>query len=547
MGSSMTGICIPPKSKKRVFPGSSLDNGPPNHKNKMLKQNEDAMVMISSGTVNRVRCSEEVKSDKKGKGVMSSTFGGAIELGSDNGFSDSDSDSCYSKDYTSLSSDESESEDNYTVLQSRFDNIDFPTGVEASVPQFSASFKMKNKMKVHAEPAHGSKTSAGSRLRVKRGALKVHAKPANCSKTSAGSGPRVKRGAMKSQSVNKPVKMRHHKGSSGLAGSSSNNRHDQLEHVTNHGEIIPVEVETVVQDSGNNDVLRRYRNFKKFDIVDDYSDHHYSGSSSAMTEARLPPRNWAKKIQEEWRILEKDLPDMIFVRVYESRMDLLRAVILGAEGTPYHDGLFFFDVCFPKTYPYDPPQVHYHSGGLRINPNLYHNGKVCLSLLNTWVGSKNEKWTPGVSTVFQVLLSIQGLILNAKPYFNEPGYERSSGSVSGENKSLQYNERTLTLSLKTMVYTMKRPPKHFEDLVIGHFCDRARGILTSCNAYIKGARVGCGVDEGEKTGSRWFRNDVNGYMKTLVGAFKQIGVENLEEFLPPTQNLTQKIRAFLGF
>lgn len=47
--------------------------------------------------------------------------------------------------------------------------------------------------------------------------------------------------------------------------------------------------------------------------------------------------------------------DMIFVRVYESRMDLLRAVIKGAEGTPYHDGLFFFDVYFPKSYPHDPP------------------------------------------------------------------------------------------------------------------------------------------------------------------------------------------------
>ncbi|CAI9303728.1 unnamed protein product [Lactuca saligna] len=32
-----------------------------------------------------------------------------------------------------------------------------------------------------------------------------------------------------------------------------------------------------------------------------------------------------------------ELPDTIFVRVYESSMDLLRAVIKGAEGTPYHD------------------------------------------------------------------------------------------------------------------------------------------------------------------------------------------------------------------
>jgi len=36
-------------------------------------------------------------------------------------------------------------------------------------------------------------------------------------------------------------------------------------------------------------------------------------------------------------------------------MDLLRAVIIGAEGTPYHDGLFFFDVFFPAGYPKVPP------------------------------------------------------------------------------------------------------------------------------------------------------------------------------------------------
>ncbi|KAI3792974.1 hypothetical protein L1987_35586 [Smallanthus sonchifolius] len=50
-----------------------------------------------------------------------------------------------------------------------------------------------------------------------------------------------------------------------------------------------------------------------------------------------------------------DLNHTIFVRVYESRMDLLRAVIVGPAGTPYHDGLFVFDVHFPPTYPDTPP------------------------------------------------------------------------------------------------------------------------------------------------------------------------------------------------
>lgn len=47
--------------------------------------------------------------------------------------------------------------------------------------------------------------------------------------------------------------------------------------------------------------------------------------------------------------------DSIFVRAYETRMDLLRAVMIGPAGTPYHDGLFVFDVHFPPNYPDIPP------------------------------------------------------------------------------------------------------------------------------------------------------------------------------------------------
>lgn len=43
------------------------------------------------------------------------------------------------------------------------------------------------------------------------------------------------------------------------------------------------------------------------------------------------------------------------MRVYEDRMDLLRAVIVGPYGTPYQDGLFFFDFHLPPDYPDIPP------------------------------------------------------------------------------------------------------------------------------------------------------------------------------------------------
>ncbi|KAK4723452.1 hypothetical protein R3W88_026231 [Solanum pinnatisectum] len=290
------------------------------------------------------------------------------------------------------------------------------------------------------------------------------------------------------------------------------------------------------------EILKKFQRFKKFDTVEDHSDHFYSRQASS---GNLPSKNWAKKIQEEWKILENDLPDTIFVRVYESRMDLLRAVIMGADGTPYHDGLYFFDVFFPSNYPSVPPLVHYHSFGLRINPNLYNCGKVCLSLLNTWAGQGKEKWIPRASTMLQVLVSIQGLILNAKPYFNEPGFANTGGTTRGDASSLQYNENTYILNLKTMVFSMRHPPKYFEDFVLGHFFRSAQDILVACKAYSDGAQVGSlvrggvqDVDEGDKSCSPTFKASLAGFIKTVIDAFKEIGVKDCDKFLHLTQRGT---------
>lgn len=102
--------------------------------------------------------------------------------------------------------------------------------------------------------------------------------------------------------------------------------------------------------------------------------------------------------------------------------------------------------------------AYYHSGGLRINPNLYEEGKVCLSLLNTWTGKGNEVWDPNSSSILQVLVSIQGLVLNSRPYFNEAGYEKQVGTAEGEKNSYPYNENTYLLNLRSMLYLLRRPP-----------------------------------------------------------------------------------------
>ncbi|KAK7327883.1 hypothetical protein VNO77_21976 [Canavalia gladiata] len=269
---------------------------------------------------------------------------------------------------------------------------------------------------------------------------------------------------------------------------------------------------------------------KQFDVIDNCSDHQFFDEGKGLSFSQVK-RDWMKKVQQEWSILEKNLPETIYVRAFEERMDLMRAAIVGASGTPYHDGLFFFDIHFPPEYPSEPPMVHYNSGGLRLNPNLYESGKVCLSLLNTWTGTAAEVWNPGASTILQVLLSLQALVLNEKPYFNEAGYDQQIGRAEGERNSVSYNENAFLVTCKSMLYLLRKPPKHFEALVEEHFRQRSEHILLACKAYLEGVPIGCAFEggkaehENQKGTSTGFKIMLAKLFPKLVEAFSDKGID----------------------
>ncbi|MCL7045500.1 hypothetical protein MKW94_027159 [Papaver nudicaule] len=299
------------------------------------------------------------------------------------------------------------------------------------------------------------------------------------------------------------------------------------------------------QQQSNSTVRREFKHFDMIAAENDINDHHYFSSSSSSS---LSPTGSAK-IMKEWRMLERNLPDSIYVRAYEGRIDLLRAVIIGPTGTPYHDGLFFFDIKFRSDYPNSPPKVYYHSFGYRLNPNLYQTGYVCLSLLNTWSGNENEKWKPSQSTILQVLVSIQGLVLNSKPYFNEPAYAKMpKNSNPWKASSLSYNRNAFILSCKTMLCILKRPPKFFEEIVVQHFRDRGEAILTACNAYITGqANIGDQINTTaaittRKVTSRTFKASMGSVYSQIIKAFKENGssLENFE-ILDTSQSLKDHV------
>lgn len=102
----------------------------------------------------------------------------------------------------------------------------------------------------------------------------------------------------------------------------------------------------------------------------------------------------------------------------------LRALIVGPPDTPYEFGFFEFQVKFPKDYPIKSPSVTCtttNHGRTRFNPNIYAQGKVCLSILGTWHGEKGEEWS-SAQGLESVLLSIQSL-MSPNPWENEPGEE----------------------------------------------------------------------------------------------------------------------------
>ncbi|XP_058735620.1 putative ubiquitin-conjugating enzyme E2 38 [Vicia villosa] len=221
-----------------------------------------------------------------------------------------------------------------------------------------------------------------------------------------------------------------------------------------------------------------------FDLVSDDSDHrfrHHKFHKNCFTASNSFA---CRRIMNEWKLLAKDLPDSIHVQVYEHRIDLLRAAIVGSPGTPYQDGLFFFDIAFPTDYPFKPPKIHYISFGYQLNPNLYPSGTVCLGLPNTWKADKLMSWTPAI-TILTVLLSIQAIVLNEKPLFNNPTYSLSDYSLM-ESKARAYNASVFVLTCYSSVCLIQKPPKNFEEFVIEHFRERGHAILDACKEYANG-------------------------------------------------------------
>ena len=112
---------------------------------------------------------------------------------------------------------------------------------------------------------------------------------------------------------------------------------------------------------------------QQFEILDETppTDHHFLSKTSSGLSASL-----LRRISKEHGIIKDSLPAGIWARTWAERLDLVRVLIIGPQGTPYKLAPFVFDFYFPPSFPSVPPEAHFHSwtSGARINPNLYEDG-----------------------------------------------------------------------------------------------------------------------------------------------------------------------------
>uniref|UniRef100_A0A8C5R8V8 (E3-independent) E2 ubiquitin-conjugating enzyme n=1 Tax=Leptobrachium leishanense TaxID=445787 RepID=A0A8C5R8V8_9ANUR len=246
------------------------------------------------------------------------------------------------------------------------------------------------------------------------------------------------------------------------------------------------------QSGGKPGVIFTSAKGEVFSVLDSAPESH---AFKKMEFQPAEAKKFFSTVRKEMALLATSLPDGIMVKTFEDRMDLFSALIKGPTRTPYEDGLFLFDIQLPNIYPAVPPLFRYLSQcSGRLNPNLYDNGKVCVSLLGTWIGKGTERWT-SKSSLLQVLISIQGLILVNEPYYNEAGFDSDRGLQEGYENSRCYNEMALIRAVQSMTQLLRRPVEVFQQEIREHFQSSGWRLAHRIDTWLE---TNCMVERGKE-------------------------------------------------
>lgn len=191
-----------------------------------------------------------------------------------------------------------------------------------------------------------------------------------------------------------------------------------------------------------------------------------------------PSQQCLLRIKRDIMTIYNEPPPCMCIVPDKDDMTKIHALITGPFDTPYEGGFFYFLIRCPPDYPIRPPRVKLMTTGdgqVRFNPNLYKNGKVCLSIIGTWSG---PVWSPAQS-LSSILISIQSL-MSEKPYHNEPGFERERNP----GDAMRYNEiirhETLRVAVCDMLEGKCTCPQALQEVMEKSFPDYYEYYVSIC-------------------------------------------------------------------
>jgi ubiquitin-conjugating enzyme E2 Z len=163
--------------------------------------------------------------------------------------------------------------------------------------------------------------------------------------------------------------------------------------------------------------------------------------------------------------------------------------IAGPMDSAYENGMYFYKFVFPLTYPNEPPHgtfMNYQNVSTRMHPNMYTNGKLCLSILGTWSG---PSWTSAMSLSL-IIHTIQS-IMDEDPLKNEPGYNKKSPDHTKYHRIIQYHNYK-DFVIKTLFATLNKPSiifpleiQQFDNHIISYYTKHHESILANLEKLMK--------------------------------------------------------------